>query len=57
MIPPDLRERLHPWIRAELLVRLIVRTHLDRTAWPPMREELKRVIRMQSALLRECWWN
>src|SRR5262245_53733847 len=56
-IPRDLRERLHPWIRAELIVRMIVRTHWDSAAWPMMRAELKRVIRMQSALRRGCWWD
>src|SRR5262249_54544015 len=44
MIAPDLRDRLHPWIRAELLVRLIVRTHWDSATWRTMREELRRVI-------------
>jgi len=57
VIPPDLRDRLHPWIRAELLVRPIVRTRWDSAAWPTMREELRRVIRLQSALRRGRWWN
>jgi hypothetical protein len=54
MISPDL---LRPWIRAELLLRMIRSTHWDSTAWPTIREELKRVIRMQSALRRGCRWN
>jgi hypothetical protein len=57
LIAPDFRDRLRPWIRAELLLRMIRSTHWDSTAWPTLRQVLKRVIRVQSALRRGCWWN
>ena len=56
MVPSRLPFLL-PWIRINLLIRLIRRTTWDDATWPTVKAALARALDMRRQINREGWWN
>ena len=47
----------HPWLRIQLLLRAMLGTRWDAVAWPTIRAELRRVLRVRGEIQRMGWFN
>ena len=57
MLPESIRRWQHPWLRINLLIRVMLGTPWAGEAWPQIKAEFKEALALRSQIRRAGWFN
>ena len=57
MSDSDGRRLWHPWLRINLILRMMLRTRWNLEAWPQVKAEFKKALALKSRIRRAGWFN
>ena len=47
----------HPWLRINLILRVMLRTRWNPEAWPQVKAEFRKALALKSQIRRAGWFN